>query len=219
MKLTIWVGLGVVVCLLVGGLQSLDDLPTVKSTTKPIPKQPKQAAKPLEPDKKDLMEPILVELGSVENRADARAHRHPHGKKVCSSGCALSDHPTEDLTATEYRKLLIAYTKEKLPDGGPALDSLCYYGTQVSKLLKKDNSKILDQEHLDFLTRELRKTMCYIEFRVITEDGIVRVWMPPTKVPLDVRYVFDMETKEIEQPITTSGTVKRTGLHHIWQRI
>ena len=37
-------------------------------------------------------------------------------------------------------------------------------------------------------------------------------------VPLDRRHEFDMQVNNV-QPLITSGTVKRVGLYHLWNRL
>ena len=58
-----------------------------------------------------------------------------------------------------------------------------------------------------------------VELRVVDEHGVVRVWNQPAPVALDLRYGFEFETKEFQRIVESTGTVKRVGLYHLWQRI
>ena len=77
---------------------------------------------------------------------------------------------------------------------------------------------MLDAPREELLRRELSRTHVMVTFRLVDEHGEVRCWMPTLRVPLDIRHEFPMQTKNL-QPLHTSGTVKRVGLYHIWQRI
>ncbi len=165
-----------------------------------------------------------------ETAHDERAVHHAHGEKICASGCAASRHPTEHLTKYKFNTLIKKYANEELPkisigpnaekekiDAKTALDELIYFGRQTRKLLLSEKIN-LDQEHYDFLMAQLKHNHAMIEIRVVDEHGVIRTWLPSTKVPFDRRHVFDMEEKNL-QPLVTSGTVKRVGLDYLWVRL
>lgn len=149
---------------------------------------------------------------------DHRAEFHPHGKQVCASGCAASRHPTAELTEARFLKLLEQYATEPMTEQSPALEKLLYFGRQTSRWIGRRGTSPLDSGRAAFLRKQLSRTHALISFRIVDEHGMVRTYMPPTRVPLDRRHVFKMEVKNLP-PLITSGTVKRVGLHHLWTRL
>ncbi len=149
---------------------------------------------------------------------DNVAHFHPHGEEVCASGCAASRHPTKQLTREHFHELLAQYATEPMDETSFALESLLYFGRQTQELLKEDGDAPLDPLRSGLLQDELKKTHAKIEIRVVDEFGEIRTWLPPTRVPLDRRHEFDMQVSNV-QPLITSGTVKRVGLYHLWNRL
>ena len=150
--------------------------------------------------------------------ADPVAHFHAHGEEVCASGCAASRHPTKQLTRDHFHELLQQYASEPMDETSFALESLLYYGRQTLALLKEEGDYPLDPLRSGFLRDELKKTHAKVEIRVVDEHGEIRTWLPPTRVPLDRRHEFDMQVNNV-QPLETSGTVKRVGLYHLWNRL
>ncbi len=150
--------------------------------------------------------------------ADPRAAFDPHGSQVCASGCAASNHATPELKQTEFRRLLAQYEQGPLDETNAALEELLFYGRQSTALLRRSSPSIPNGQHDEFLRRELKKTHAFLSFRIVDEQGIVRVEMKRTRIPLDRRHVFDMKTKGLP-PLVTSGTVKRVGLYHLWTRL
>lgn len=150
--------------------------------------------------------------------SDPRAHFHPHGNQVCASGCAVSNHPTAKLTPADFRRLMSEFAVEPLEPAGPALDALLYYGRQTRAFVEQFGTSPVSDARAAVLGRELARAHARISFRVVDERGIVRTHMPPTRVPLDRRHVFEMEVNGL-QPLETSGTVKRVGLDYLWTRI
>ncbi|MBW3542007.1 MAG: hypothetical protein KY476_17190 [Planctomycetes bacterium] len=172
-----------------------------------------------------IIEPVVAPrlfgrsgLFAPDVTADDRAHFHPHGTKICASGCAASNHPTPHVTADDFRLLLSEYARGPLDETNRALETLLYFGPQTRTYLKLLGAGELDPARAGFLDQELRRTHALVSFRVVDEHGVVRTWMPPTRVPFDRRHVFEMETRDLE-PLETSGTVKRVGLHHLWTRL
>lgn len=147
------------------------------------------------------------------------ARPEPHGEELCASGCALSRHPTPTLGLKKFHALLDAFAGEPMSEASPALEELLYHGRQVLTLLASHGSEPLDNERLQFLEAELRRDVVRLELRVVDEEGRVRASFEPTSVPLDIRHVFDMESGDLPRPLITSGTVKRVGLNHFWQRL
>ena len=150
--------------------------------------------------------------------SDERAFFQPHGEQVCASGCAVSRHPTKELTKTDYRQLLRQFLREPISEDSQALESLLFFGWQTREMIKKYGTGPLDPRRAAVLQDELARTHANISIRVVDENGIVRSSLPQTSVPLDRRHVFSMTVNKV-QPLVTSGTVKRVGLHHLWTRL
>ena len=150
--------------------------------------------------------------------SDNRAAFHPHGAQVCASGCAASSHPTTELTQIHFKELLEKFAVEPMTEKSESLEELLYFGRQTQRWIAKNGTGPLNSERVAFLRKELSRTHVLVSFRIVDENGVVRTSMPPTRVPLDRRHVFKMEVKDLP-PLITSGTVKRTGLHHLWTRL
>lgn len=142
----------------------------------------------------------------------------PHGEQVCASGCALSRHPTGNLSTRQFSRLLDQYRNGPLDSTNAALEELLFYGPQTRMLALSEQLRSLPAKHATFLLNELRMTHAKVSLRVIDSEGEIRTWLEPTTVPFDRRHVFDMKTKNL-QPLVTSGTVKRVGLDHVWVRL
>lgn len=162
--------------------------------------------------------PLIGGVLTPDFSADPIAHFHPHGSEVCASGCAASNHPTPELQRAQLTKLLQACAEGPFDETNHALESLLYYGRQTAAMLGDAPARSLDSEQERLLRRELSRTHALVRFRVVDEQGAIRVTMPPTRVPLDRRHVYDMTCKDLP-PLVISGTVKRVGLHHLWTRL
>lgn len=146
-----------------------------------------------------------------------RATDHPHGDQICASGCAVSRHPTPALSDERFAELIASYQEAPCDRESSALDALIFYGSQtMGKLASAGGS--LDAEHREFLTQQLQATECVLQLRVIDTEGNEPIFLPPTPVPQHVRQEFVMQVRDY-QPTITSGTVKRVGLKHAWQRL
>ena len=156
---------------------------------------------------------LLGEFGS-----DPRASFHPHGEKVCASGCAASNHPTETLTRKHFEQLLRRCAVEPMDETSLAFETLLYYGRQTRDMLAQQGTTILDPLREEVLRHELQRTGAKISIRLVDDEGTVRASLPPTNVPFDRRHEFKMDTNRV-QPLITSGTIKRVGLYHIWVRL
>jgi hypothetical protein len=158
------------------------------------------------------------DFAEFEFSSGDRATFEPHGKQVCASGCAVSRHPTKKLTKAKYHWLLRRFAEQPLDETSPALESLMYFGRQTLLWMERDGTGKLDAARVELLKTQLKYTYAVVRFRIVDEHGVVRVSIPPTRVPLDRRHVFNMDTKDLP-PLITSGTVKRVGLHHLWTRL
>lgn len=161
----------------------------------------------------------IGETTSTESWQKPRAHSEPHGHQQCASGCAVSHHPTRRLSVDECRDLLVAYQETPFDQQSDALDALLYYGVQTQVRLRKESLRnLLDTEHVQSLNKELSRDRAVVAIRIVDQSGKVRANLPPTEVPQHVRQVFEFDVYDI-QPLICSGTVKRVGKNHIWQRL
>ena len=173
--------------------------------------QPHLAEEPLVP-------PIDVATAGDPFAHDLAALFEPHGEQVCKSGCAVSRHPTESLSSRRYSELLAAYARSPASEASQALDSLLFYGRQTRLWAHRKGWGPLSAAHVKYLQQELSHTHVRVTIRVVDEQGVIRSQLAPTRVPLDRRHIFDMQSHDLPALIT-SGTVKRTGLHHLWTRL
>ncbi len=150
---------------------------------------------------------------------EVQVRLEPHGEQVCASGCGLSRHPTPFLERSHFEKLVKDFAHQPMSEESPALEELLYFGPQTQRELLASDATPLDSQRLAFLKKELTRDTVQIEFRIIDEEGIARVQLPPTTVKLDSRYAFEPLNTVDFQPPEASGTVKRVGLNHLWQRI
>jgi len=168
-------------------------------------------------DSEPLIPSVLPKLEG-DFSSDERALFEPHGEQVCASGCAVSRHPTKELTKTVYRQLLGQFLREPISEDSHALESLLFYGRQTREMLSTVGIGPLDPQRAAVLQQELARTHAKISIRVVDENGVVRSSLPETSVSLDRRHVFSMNVNKV-QPLVTSGTVKRVGLNHLWTRL
>ena len=148
---------------------------------------------------------------------DEWATFEPHGELVCASGCSLSRHPTSELTTSRFEELIAELAEGPMEGSNEALETLLYFGRQTSEKIEQGGFE-LEESRLEFLQKELLLTHANIQIRVVDQSGVVRSWLPESRVPLDRRHVFEMKTENV-QPLVTSGTVKRVGLNHAWVRL
>lgn len=149
---------------------------------------------------------------------DESASFEAHGETLCASGCAISRHPTSTLTKSKFERLLVAFAEGPMADTNQSLEELVFFGPQTRKLIESEGVGKLDSERANFLWDQLTVTHARISIRVKDDQGVVRTWIDPTRVPFDRRHVFKMQTNNV-QPLVTSGTVKRVGLNHLWTRL
>jgi hypothetical protein len=185
----------------------------------PLPENiPRLATAGTDPSAQAVLFPQNPHLFDPDWTADDRASFHAHGTANCASGCGPHNHPTPLLTEAEYRRLLAEFAVGSMDESNPALEALLHYNRQTTALIRQVGTKPLDPQRAALLRRELSRDHALWYFRVVDEAGTVRAEMKDMRVPLDRRHVFDMEVRNL-QPLITSGTVKRVGLHHLWTRI
>lgn len=173
---------------------------------------------------------FIGNLGAFDPASEGRAIAHPHGPHVCASGCSANAHPTKPLTKKEFHRLMGEYARQPIREDKPdsALEELLYFNRQTLLFMDRDGpiyfdgqgqEQRLEAERAAFLRRELSRRHVYVEVRVVDENGVIRLWNKPARVPMDIRHGFVMENNRFPQYTEPTGTVKRVGLYHLWQRI
>jgi len=148
-----------------------------------------------------------------------RTRSEPHGHQACATGCAVSHHPTPRLTTKRCQALLAEYQQQPFDQESESLDALLYFGAQTRFKLRSDSLReLLDADHLTLLERELSRDRAIVTIRLLDQHGKVRAECPASEVPQHVRQVFECDVYDL-QPLVCSGTVKRVGKNHIWQRL
>ena len=194
----------------------------------PLPASPPEPSPPA-PSRPGLVrqsqppEPLVPPIPWPGDAASAHDHDpaasfHPHGPQLCASGCAASRHPTPRLTRRRFVALLREYSRTDAATASQPLDELLFYAAQSRRFLADFQEDWLSAEHRRCLQGQLRFTHARIAIQVIDERGRRRTWLEPTRVPLDRRHVFQMQTNQLP-PLVTSGTVKRVGFDRLWTRL
>ena len=157
-----------------------------------------------------------IRLAHSEDGSSNRAHAHPHGDKVCASGCSVSNHPTPTLTQDHFNQLITALTWN--PADTTAINELLYYGPQARARLLSPSDE-LSSELRQYLLTELSKSQAVVQLRLVDLDSSdVIASLPSQTVPLDLRHEFDLIERDIPS-LTASGTIKRVGRHRLWSRL
>lgn len=165
-----------------------------------------------------LVAPIVL-TPSRQHRYASRAEAHPHGEKLCASGCALSRHPTERLTKQRFDRLIQRLVVDA--DDAEAIDELLYFGPQSALALKTSRTSVTNfhgNELIQKLKRELSRRHAIVELRLVAESGNTLADLPAQTVPMDIRHEFDLHEHGIPQ-LLASGTVKRVGRYRLWCRL
>ncbi|MEQ9408460.1 MAG: hypothetical protein RIK87_12070 [Fuerstiella sp.] len=148
-----------------------------------------------------------------------RAHAHPHGDKVCASGCALSRHPTPPLSNERF--LTLIGQLDNLSRCPRVIDELLFYGPQTRTQLRQLSVRqqaALSLTVTQTLLEELRLTHAVVELRLVSATGELLADLSPQCVPLDLRHEFDLHEHGLP-PLLASGTVKRVGRYRLWSRL
>ena len=165
-----------------------------------------------------LIAAIPIAEGS-SGHGSHRAHPHPHGDKVCASGCALSRHPTARLSSDRFEQLLSKIIRD--PQDQEASDELFYFGPQAAEKLRtapaKFKADIPDAIYEDLMS-ELSRDHAFVSLQLVSRDGVLLAELPAQRVPLDLRHEYDLIEQEIP-PLLASGTVKRVGRYTLWSRL
>ena len=138
---------------------------------------------------------------------------------VCSTGCSASPTATGELGADEYLALLRAWGAEPLGADSQALDALLFHGRDVVELEVEHGTPGLGDEHRAHLLGEVSREGVWLAVRAVNDDGVERLRLAPTLVPLgEKQHLFPEHALDVTPP-EISGTVHRVGVGHLWTRL
>ena len=140
-------------------------------------------------------------------------------KEACAAGCSVGSHPITPLAASEYREHLQALAQGPEDTRTKALETLLFHGPQVRELTRELGLAPLAGEPAARLRRELARTHARLWLRVVDEQGEVRAAVDGERFPIGRKEHVHASVARNLQPPEISGTIQRTGLHHLWTRI
>jgi hypothetical protein len=144
---------------------------------------------------------------------------HDDPAQVCKTGCAAQPDAAAGLTPTRFRALLAAWALVPLDEEDEALETLLFHGSHTVRLLEELGAPTLDDAHRAHLERELARDRAWLEVRMVNDEGVERLHLEPTLVPLgEKQHLFPENTLDLTPP-EVSGTVHRVGVRHLWTRL
>jgi len=169
------------------------------------------------PQSLPLTDPPVTTFETTRNNEQLQ---HATGNpNECQAGCSTSSHPIDPLTRPEYLHLLDTFTNGNGESRASALETLLFYGHHVRDWIDGADGQRLSDEDESFLCDELAKTHVRLWMRLVDGKGIVRAKVDGVRVPIGSKsHVHMTDTHDLQAP-EVSGTVYRTGLHHLWTRI
>lgn len=187
-----------------------DSQPSVKSS---VPSRPSALIEPIVlPSPDPTAYPAASDRSPVSG--GPRVHAHPHGHQMCASGCALSHHPTQQLTSYRFTELIRGLRADE--QRCSSLDELLYYGPQTLRRLSLSVAGLRPEDRT-LLQHELAKSQVQVRMRLMSEAGVQLAELPEQIVPLDIRYEYRLITNGLP-PVEVSGTIKRVGRYDLWSR-
>ena len=154
----------------------------------------------------------------AQPEADTPTLEPPSGAD-CKTSCSLGDQ-TEDmhLTEGELAVLLEDWNTQRLGEPTIELETLLFYFHDTEHYLTEHGSHALDEQHDEFLRRELARDTVTMEMRLLDAEGQVRGTVPPTEIPLKEKQHITFAGTGSLKHLETGGKVKRVGLAHLWSR-
>ena len=93
----------------------------------------------------------------------------------CKTSCSLGDATDEvHLTVDEVAFWMEEWNGQPIGQSTEALDTLLFYGPDTAKAFAELDLLPLDDEHRDFLERELARDEVIVEMRLLDESGSSR---------------------------------------------
>jgi hypothetical protein len=151
--------------------------------------------------------------------SDVHKQAGPRSDEVCATGCSVGNHPVAPLSPEELAGLFDVFSSAHGKTRESALDTLLFHGGQVRESIDELGAELLSPDQAAFLRRELDKTHARVWMRIVDEHGIMRASVDGHRFPIGTKeHVHLDKTHDLPAP-EISGTVHRTGLHHLWTRI
>jgi len=139
--------------------------------------------------------------------------------EACEAGCSISSHPVEPLLRAEYLDLVKTYANGDEGKRLSALETLLFHAPHTRQFMDVIGTPQLGDMEASILRDELSKTHVRLWLRVVDQDGIVRARIDGARFPISQKTHLHMtDTRDLPTP-EVSGTIYRTGLHHLWTRI
>ena len=139
--------------------------------------------------------------------------------EVCTTSCGVGSGAPPSQEHARLQGWLDDYARQPAEASSLALESLLFFGAQVTSALPELDLSALDAEHVAVLETELARRTVWFEMRLVDERGRLRFELPPTAAPLDVKQHVHPEAALELQPPEISGTIRRVGQHHLWARL
>ena len=143
----------------------------------------------------------------------------PNLGEACEAGCSVGNHPIAPLTEAEYLELLGEFSASSGERRTEALETLLFHGRQVSDFSARLGTGPLGGKDAEFILRELSRTHARLWLRLVDDAGVVRARVDGARFPVGQKEHVHVSSTHDLQPPEISGTIHRTGLHHLWTRI
>ncbi|MHC5114078.1 MAG: hypothetical protein ACYTGP_06585 [Planctomycetota bacterium] len=140
-------------------------------------------------------------------------------EETCGAGCSADVHVTPALSRARYETLLAEMVRGPMSRDNAALEELLFYGADVRRWLADAPPERLAPDWRELLERESARRFAVIDMRFVNREGIERIRLEPTRVPLGIKQHVHPTHRLDLPPLELSGTVKRVGLDHLWTRI
>jgi hypothetical protein len=149
----------------------------------------------------------------------ARDHPPAASADGCEAGCSIENHPVEHLTDAEYAELVKTFATGSGNAHASALETLLFHAPHVREFMSASSDLPLSDDQAAFLRHELAKTHVRMWLRIVDESGTVRAKLDGAPFAISQKtHLHITDTQDLTPP-EVSGTVYRTGLHHLWTRI
>ncbi|MCZ6767123.1 MAG: hypothetical protein O7D32_09360 [bacterium] len=141
------------------------------------------------------------------------------GEPGCQAGCSITNHPIEPLTDSDYHSLIRSVAVGGDAERVHALETLLFHGPQVGDLIDRLGTGPLADSEVETLRHELSKTHVRLWMRLVDQEGVVRASIENERFLIaEKTHVHFPDTQDMDA-LEISGTIFRTGLHHLWTRM
>lgn len=155
----------------------------------------------------------------VPSSTDSDSSEEPDPEPGCQAGCSITNHPIEPLTDSDYHSLIRSVAVGNDAEREHALETLLFHGPQVGDLIDRLGTGPLADSEVETLRYELSKTHVRLWMRLVDQKGVVRASIENERFPIaEKTHVHFPDTRDMDA-LKVSGTIFRTGLHHLWTRM